>query len=88
MPTETPDTPAAKAEFWGNIAQAVPGMFQAGLHLIPSVRENNLAIANANAQAALANAAAAASQPRMNQTTLIVAGLAIIIIIALLMRKN
>jgi hypothetical protein len=83
-------TTAQQQTNWGAIAQAAALFGQAALGYFPGNRENNLAIAQANADAAAAQAQAAAlaAQPKNNNTLYIVLAIVVIIIIALLMRKK
>jgi hypothetical protein len=83
-------TPAGNASMWGAIAQAAASFGQTALGYFPGNRENNLAIAQANADAAAAQAQAAAlaAQKKDNTMLYVVLAIAAIIIIALLMRKK
>lgn len=83
------NTNAQNATMWAGIAQAAANVFATGTSLLPGVRENNLAIAQANADAAAAQAQAAAmQQPKSNTTMYVVAAIVIVLIIALLMRQK
>lgn len=86
---ETTQTTAAQQTNWGSIAQSAAGTFQAALNLFPKVRDNQLAIAQANASAAASQAQAAeASKPKDNTVTYVIAGILLVLVILLLMRKK
>ena len=83
---------------WGNIAQAANGIVQSGVQVYgmatPAIRENQLAIAEANAAAAVANAEAVKNAPGkqwfgIDQKYIIIAAVVLALLIGgiLIMKK-
>jgi hypothetical protein len=84
-----PPTPTTSTGFnWGflsNVADAVPTVIG---QLNPKTRENQLAIAEANRDAALAQAQAQTAQPRNNSIVWVAVIIAVLIIAALLLKRK
>ena len=82
------ETSAEKAGMWGALAGAAAGIFQtATTTLNPKVRENQLAIAEANARAAEANATTQQAQS-FDPKYIIIGIIVLVLIIALLMKSK
>lgn len=86
--TTTPLDNAGKTAMWGGLAAAAANIFNtATTTLNPKVRENQLAIAEANARAAEANAQAATATS-FDPKYIILGVIVLVLVIALLMRAK
>lgn len=85
---EKPVNTAQNASLWGGIAVAASNIFQtATTNLNPKVRENQLAIAEANARAAEANATTQKAQS-FDPKYIIAGVIVLVLVIALLMKAK
>lgn len=87
-PNAQPTTTAQNSSMWGGIAVAASNIFQtATTTLNPKVRENQLAIAEANARAAEANATTQKAQS-FDPKFIIIGVIVLVLVIALLMKAK
>lgn len=85
---DQPTSTANNASMWGGIANAAASIFQtATTSLNPKVRENQLAIAEANAAAAQANAQSTTANA-FDPKIIIFGVIVLVLIIALMMRSK